>query len=240
MKPITLWKIILVLAVLHFQNNAFAQDVKEDKSWIVKLNTTALVDAFSFPTVQFAVEKKINNAFSIQTEMGYQLYDFRKIDTASVNTNGYKLNAEVRFYPFSYFKKDKTRKSNSDGIYTGLQAFYRKNKYNAHTEYYESEYDYQDPVKPASYEDNFGVIKSAYGWNVALGYQKKFQNLIIEPYLYLGLMTKSVKNKDREYDEDLGHEPNNGPHDYYGYFDLEESSGTDFNFAFGFRIGYQF
>lgn len=234
------FKIIAVLILLNFQNSTFAQEPKEESSWIVKLNTTALIDIFSFPTVQFAIEKKFNNSFSVQTEMGYQLYNVRNVDTASVKEGGYRLNVEGRFYPFSHFKKDKTKKRFSDGIYTGLQAFYRENKYNAETNYYKSEYDYENPETATSFVDNYGVIKKASGVNLALGFQKRFHKFVVEPHMYLGLIHKKVRNKDLEYNNNLGHFPDNGPHDYFRELDFESSSGTYFNFAVGLRLGYCF
>lgn len=234
-------KIIIFLFLLLFCLDAVAQSEETtSQNWIVKWNATAALDIFSFPTLQFAVERKLGSSFSVQTEAGLQVYDFRNVDSTFVTTQGYKLNAEIRFYPFSYFKKDKTLKRNSDGIYTGLQAFYRKNSYNAEIRYYKNAYDADHPEIATEYTDQFGVNKSAYGWNLAFGYQKQFRKLVIEPYIYLGLMTKGIKNRDREFDEDLGHEPNNGPHDYHTVFDTEASSGTDFNLAVGLRVGYRF
>ena len=67
---------------------------------------------FSFPTIQFAVEKKLNDNFSVQTEFGYHFYDFSKSYTEIVKTSGFRLIAEGRFYIYNYFKKDKVKTEN--------------------------------------------------------------------------------------------------------------------------------
>ncbi|RZJ99790.1 MAG: hypothetical protein EOO46_21930, partial [Flavobacterium sp.] len=194
----TLQLTLLVLA-LHFQSISFSQE-KNQSSWIIKANPIASVDVFSFPTIQFAVEKKLNDSFSVQTEMGYQFYDFDDtIDTTSVNVGGFKVNAEGRFYIFKYLKKEKSRKNNSDGFYTGIQVFHRENKYNAATSYF------LNNTETILVKDHFGVIKKAYGLNLALGFQKQFRRFVMEPYLYIGIMKRIIKNRDREFNEDLGH-----------------------------------
>lgn len=235
-------KFILSLILLLNSLNFFAQtEETKPKNWIVKWNATAAIDAITFPTIQFAIERKLGSYFSVQTEAGIQAYSFKNnVDTLSVNDSGFRLMAEGRFYLFNYLKKDKTKKRNSDGLYTGIQGFYRENKYNETTTYYKSEYDFENPETATAFEDNFGVIKKAYGINLALGFQKQFNKFVIEPHMYLGFMNKKVKNKDREFDENLGHVEDNGNHDFFNHTDKEESSGNYFNFALGFRIGYKF
>jgi hypothetical protein len=181
------------------------------------------------------LKKKNNNSFSIQAEAGYQFYDMgNEPDTASVKVGGYKINVEGRFYFSNYFKNDKTKKRNSDGLYTGIQVFYRENKYNESTSYFKHTM-YEDNVV-----DNYGVIKKNYGVNLIFGFQKQFSRFIMEPYLLLGFMNRNVKNTDREFNEDLGHIENNGNHDFFGYYSKEESSGTDVSLGVGFRVGYSF
>lgn len=228
--------LIFLIILLNFQTITFSQENKKQNPWIIKINTTALIDIFSFPTVQLAVEKKINNSFSVQTEVGYQLYDlWYNIDTTSVKVGGFKINTEGRFYLFNYFKNEKTKKRFIDGIYTGIQVFYNENKYNQTTQYYKSN------IESGTYfTDNFGVIKKIYGTNLAVGFQKMFNQFLIEPYIYFGYRSKKVENINREFDPSLGHIEDNGPHDFFGHSDKEESSGNSANFSFGFRVGYQF
>ncbi|REH01239.1 hypothetical protein [Flavobacterium aquicola] len=234
------FKILFLLILFICSSISFSQEIRKQSSWIIKTNPTALIDIFTFPTVQLAIEKKINDSFSIQTEVGYQFYDMGSgIDTVSVKVGGFKINTEGRFYFCNYFKNDKTKKRNSDGLYTGIQVFYRENKYNESTSYYKSEIDDYETYED-DFVDNFGVIKKNYGANLIFGFQKQFYRFIIEPYFQLGCMNRKVKNIDREFNEDLGHIENNGNHDFFGYYSKEESSGIDVNLGIGFRIGYRF
>jgi hypothetical protein len=231
-----IWKLTFLFIFLNFTCISFSQEIKKQSSWIIKGNTTALIDIFSFPTVQFAVEKKINNYFSIQTEIGYQLYDLRdKADTVSVKVGGFKINTEGRFYLFNYLKKNKNRKRNSDGIYAGIQAFYRENKYNKSLSYTK-----EGDESMTLFDDSFGVVKTVYGANLALGFQKQIHKFIMEPYIYIGYMNKKVENPNREFNKNLGHTEDIYVHDFFSSFDKEESSGNMVNFSFGLRLGYRF
>lgn len=229
------FKTLFLLILLTCSSISFSQEIRKQSSWIIKLNTTALIDVFTFPTVQLAIEKKINDSFSIQTEVGYQFYDMRyEIDTASVKVGGFKINTEGRFYFCNYFKNDKTKKRNSDGLYTGIQVFYRENKYN------ESILYTKDETSMIDFEDNFGVIKKILGLNFGIGFQKQVHHFIWEPYLHVGIMNRKVRNINREFNEDLGHIENYGNHNFKGFSSQEESSGYSGNFGFGFRVGYRF
>ncbi len=230
-------KLWIVALFILITSQLFAQEKSiEQKKWIIKWNATAAVDAFSFPTVQFAVEKKLNDNFSIQTEVGYQFYEFSKHYTSIVKTSGFRLIAEGRFYIFNYFKNDKTKNRKSDGLYTGIQMFYRKNNYNYNQEYYVNETDSENNTNLLS--DAFGVKKEVYGTNICLGYQIPFNNFILEPYVYIGILKRNIDNFEREYNSNLGHVAEDNIH-YFGK-DLEEESRNNGNFSFGLRLGYKF
>ncbi|RZJ99281.1 MAG: hypothetical protein EOO46_22610 [Flavobacterium sp.] len=62
----------------------------------------------------------------------------------------------------------------------------------------------------------------------------------MEPYLYIGIMKRIIKNRDREFNEDLGHVEQKGNHDFFKYLHKEESSGSLSNLSLGFRVGYCF
>jgi hypothetical protein len=238
------FKILILIILFTWPSISFSQEINKLSPWILKLNTTALVDEFTFPTVLIGVEKKINNSFSIQTEVGYQLYDLsNEPDTTHVKVGGYKISIEGRFYICNYFKKDKTKKRKSDGLYTGVQVFYRENKYNESVTYSKDETPINDPLNDPipinDYEDNYGVIKKVLGLNFGIGFQKQVHNFIWEPYVHLGIMNRKVRNTNREFNEDLGHI------EYYGHnfargISKEEDSGYSGNFGFGFRVGYLF
>ncbi|HSD13136.1 MAG TPA: hypothetical protein VLB74_00665 [Flavobacterium sp.] len=226
-------RIFLLLLFSLNSLNFFAQtEETKPKNWIVKWNATAAVDVFSFPTVQFAVERKLNNYFSVQAEYGIQLYGFPKSDTVSVKNYGHRVIIEGRFYIFNYLKKDKSKTRKSDGLYTGLQLSYRKNSYNFTQEYYLNETDSDIQT------DVIGVKKEVYAINVCFGYQIPFHNFILEPYVYLGYFNRNIENFDREYDESAGHVPVDDIH-YFGS-DLTEESDSYGNVSFGLRLGYKF
>lgn len=229
------FKFFVVLILLYFQFSAFGQQIQE-KNWAVKLNSTALADGFSFPSVQFGVERKINAAFSLQVEAGYQAYNLNRnnADTISVDNAGFRLTGEGRFYIFNYLKKDKSQAHKSDGLYTGIQVFYRKNSYNERLEYYRYE---ESTVKIL---DDYGIKKEVYGINLTLGYQLPFKNFILEPYTYIGVLDRKIKNFNRAYDEKLGHDLFDDSHPFIRINDKEEESGTGMNFSFGLRVGYKF
>jgi hypothetical protein len=234
-----IWKIILILIVLHFQSITFAQEIKS-KKWIVKWNSTAAIDGSSFPTVQFAVERKLGSNFGIQTEAGIQVYNFNRknADTLSVNTSGFRLMTEGRFYLFSYFKNDKAKRRKSDGVYTGIQIFYRKNSYNERNYYYLNKSNYDNYTNKIT--DDYGIKKEVYGINLCLGYQIPINNFVLEPYVYIGGLKRNIKNFDRSYDENLGHVEKDNIHGFISFNDQKEMSGKAENFAFGFRVGYKF
>lgn len=230
-------KFLILLILLFFSNEFFSQtEVINNNSWIIKWNTTAAIDVFSFPTIQFAVEKKIKNHFSVQTEYGIQAYSFNKTDSIFIKTSGHRLMIEGRFYIFSYLKREKSLRKKSDGLYAGVQLFYRKNNYNYSQDYYKSESDYNNHINLIS--DTFGVKKEVKGMNFCLGYQITFNNFILEPYTYIGALKRDINNLKREYNPDLGHISSDNIH--YAGKDLKEESKKEVNFSFGLRVGYKF
>ncbi|MFC6097981.1 hypothetical protein ACFPVY_15105 [Flavobacterium qiangtangense] len=229
-------KIFCVAIFICSPNLFFSQEKNDEHSYILKLNATALVDGFSFPAVQFALERKFNNSFSVQGELGLQLYDLgNSVDTVSIDSKGFRANAEGRFYFLNYYKKNKSRRRISDGVYAGFQAFYRENQFSRNTSYY-----FEESENEELYKDNFGVKKKIFGANLALGFQRQFGHFVLEPYMYIGIMNRHIKNFDRSYNPHLGHVEDNGPHDLFGDTDMEESSGYKANFSFGLRLGYRF
>ena len=228
-------KLLFLSTLLLCFTSTFSEE-KEERSYILKLNATSLVDGFSFPTVQLALERKFNKSFSVQGEFGLQLYELgQSVDTVSLDAKGFRAMAEGRFYFLNYYTKDKNQKRISDGVYVGIQLFYRENQFSRNTSYY-----FEDSENEELYKDNFGVKKNILGANLALGFQKQFGHFVLEPYMYIGIMKRDIKNFDRSYDPDLGHLEDNGPHDFFGDTDMHESSGYKANFSFGLRIGYRF
>ena len=223
-------KLITVL-LLIFYHIFFAQEPKES-NWILKLNTTQLVDDFSFPTVMVSAERKINPYFSVSAEAGVQIYETTTTDSTILDSRGFKANIEGRFYFSKFLRKRIISKRNE--FFLALQAFRRINQ--------ATRILYYSPINgyngEESYSDYFGVKKRAVGFNLIIGNQisaLKSRKLILEPYFGIGYMNRKIENNDLQFDETKHSIP-------YGIFRnrfLEKGSGDFLNLAIGFRIGYR-
>lgn len=207
----------------------FSQESKENK-WILKLNTTQLVDDFSFPTVMVSAERMINPYFSINAEAGYQLYEFSKADNPILKSKGFKTNLEGRIYLFKMLNSRIESKRNE--FYVGLQLFYRENQSTDVVEY--SHLIDAD----VTYSDNFGFKRNAKGFNVMFGNQISIsKKIVLEPYTGFGLLNRKVENTTIGYDESKHEIAGTGLEPFFQKLNLEASSGNVFNFCFGLRMG---
>lgn len=224
-------KKLLTILILTFSILIFAQESKGN-NWILKLNATQLVDVVSYPTLQISVERKINPYFSVNAEVGYQLYDFSKPDTIFLKSKGFKANLEGRVYLFKMLHSRIESKRNE--FYVGLQFFYRENESTNSLDYSPKDDDAKQ------YTDNFGTKRTAKGFNVTLGNQISVsKKIILEPFIGLGMMNRKITNSDIEYNETKDTRNGTGLKPLFQKLDLEESSGNLFNFCFGLRIGYK-
>ena len=224
-----------VIIILMYSMNAFSQEVKE-KNWIFKVNTTQLIDFFSFPTVQLSAERKLNPYLSLNTEFGYQLYESNtEIDTIQLKPNGFKANIEFRCYFLKLFNSRKMSKRNE--LYVGFQFFYRQNQKSNSVEYKRKD----DEVNSIYFEDNFGAKKSAKGINLTFGDQIFLsERIILEPYLLIGYMDKKIENIGLEYNEEKHINNRNDGIPIFVAQDIADKNGeNNVNFGFGFRIGYR-
>ena len=224
-------KKIITIIILIFSVNAFSQELKET-NWILKLNTTQLIDVFSYPTLQLSVERKINPYFSINAEVGYQLYDFKKVDTLFLKPRGFKTNIEGRIYPFKLINK--RAKSNRGELYIGVQLFYRANQSTNVVDY--------SPISDSTklYKDYFGTKRTAKGFNITFGSQISIsKKIILEPFIGFGLLNRSIKNSEIQYNPNKDFRGGTDLVPLFQGLNLEESSGSLFNFCTGFRIGYR-
>ena len=186
-------KKIITIIILIFSLNTFSQKLKE-LNWILKLNTTQLIDVFSYPTFQLSVERKINPYFSINAEVGYQIYDLIKTDSIFLKPTGFKTNIEGRIYPFKLLNN--RTKSNSGELYIGLQLSYRANQSTNVVEYSPK----SDSTK--MYRDYFGTKRTAKGFNITIGSQISVsKKIILEPFIGFGLLSRNIKNSDIQYDK---------------------------------------
>lgn len=224
-------KRIITILILCFSVSVFSQEKKEDK-WILKLNTTQLIDVFSYPTVQISAERKINSYLSINAEIGYQLYDFDKKDTVFLKSRGFKTNIEGRVYLLKLLNS--RTKSNRGELYVGLQLFYRKNQSTDVVDYSPKD----DPTK--SFTDYFGTKRTVKGFNITAGYQiSASKRIVLEPFVGLGMMNRTIKNSDIQYNEIRDSQEGTDLVPLFQGLNLEESSGNFVNFCTGFRVGYR-
>ena len=229
-------KNFVVIIFLIFSISAYSQELKE-KNWVVKLNAMQLVDIFSYPTLQFSVERKINPYYSINAEMGYQVYDLNERksekDTIFLKPKGFKMNIEGRLYLFKLINK--RIKANRGELYVGLQFFYRENQSTNNV-------GYSPKIDSTKYfSDVFGTKRKAFGANIIIGHQMTvIKRIVLEPFIGIGLMNKVIKNSDIQYNEQKDLRGGTGLVPFFQGRNLEESSGTDLNLCAGFRIGYKF
>lgn len=220
-------KKLLSVLILFASTLIFAQEEKE-KKWVVKFNTVQLLDLFSFPTVMVSAERKINPYFSINAEAGYQLYGSRA-DTVVLKTRGFKVNLEGRLYLFKLLKsRTQSRKSE---LYVGLQVYHRKNQDTYNLKFTSADIN-------TSYSDDFGVKKTAHGFNIIIGNQISVsKNLVLEPFIGIGSLNIKTRNIDLEYDETKHVIEIDGLSLINSR--LESNTGNFTNFCWGFRIGYR-
>jgi hypothetical protein len=227
-------KNFVAIIILMFSISTFSQELIEN-NWVLKLNSTQLIDIFSFPTAQASVEKKLKPYLSFNTEFGYQLYEFKtEIDTIILKPKGFKASLEFRCY-FQKLLKSRSV-SNRNELYVGLQIFYRQNQKSNSVEYRRID----DEVNSVYFNDSFGVKKSAKGINLTFGNQISIsEKFILEPYLLIGYMDKKIENFELEYNKEkhIG-DRNDGIPIFVG-LDIADDSNNNVNFGIGMRIGYK-
>ena len=226
-----MWFRITIL-LLGITDIISAQINYNNSSWFIKGNATALIDIFTFPTVQFSAEKQVTDLFSICPEAGYQLYNFRHTDTSFVKPTGFKVNIEFRYYISKYIS---SRASNKMGRgYVGLRPFYMQNNYNSTVSY---------KVNPDSVtwlDDDFGVKNRTFGLNLTFGFQKSLtERLLIDMHTGVGIMKREITNIDIQYNKNSGHYLAGTEFmQILKKINLSQSSGIWGNFLVGVRLGY--
>ena len=90
------------------------------------------------------------------------------------------------------------------------------------------------------FRDYFGTKRTAKGFNVTFGYQvSASKKIVIEPFIGFGMLNRSIKNSDIQYDKTKYIRGGTDLVPLFQGLNLEESSGSLFNFCSGFRIGYK-
>ena len=223
----------ILIIFLIFPIISVGQKKIGDKELILKGNLISLIDIFSFPTLQLSLEKEINHQLSVSSEVGYQIYNARKVDTSFINPKGWKANFEIRLYDLidKPTARKRIAKSHLDGTYVGLNLFYRTNNYNSEISYTKS----NDSL--VHYIDCLGVNKRNWGTNLVLGYQGNISTkFVTDLYFGLGVMKTQITNAHREIrEEDRIDGTDLVP--LFASWHLSERSGWRANISFGVRLG---
>lgn len=228
-------KKITVALILMLSTYTYSQELKE-RSWVLKINTLALVDIATFPTVQLSVERTLTKKFSLSAEIGYQLYGSNvfignTLDTLVLKEKGFKANIEGRVYLKKLFYPNKVGKNK--GLFCGLQVFYRQNQETNTIRY--SKIEPKDESLDVYYKDYFGVKKRGFGLNFTASFQVSKKRFIFEPVIGLGIMNRTIKNYNIQYNELTDNSASN--HSFRP--NLESESGTTFNLSLSLKFGYR-
>ncbi len=198
---------------------------------IFKFSPFALIDDANFPTIQFGVENKLKNKWSVFNELSYKYAGSTQEnnDTTFTESSGFKYKCEVR----KYLKTTDMR-----GLYYGYNFQYIFNKYNTQVSY--------SPLNNRNTftGDSFAVMKNVFIPNIIIGTQMlDFKHLILDFYCGVGLRFRNVKTINKEYDKSLHNLRTSVDVTILSLrnnIDTQEGLKTVFNFTTGLRIGYRF
>ena len=163
----------------------------------IKFAPLALIDEVSMPTIQGGVEVRLSKHISWYNEVGIK---YRKCvnelsDTPFVESKGFKLKTEVRYYfngiKAGLFKEPVT------GFYVGGNLFFIDDHHNTKVNYYAQ--------KDSSVirQDAFGVHKKVLGLNLIAGFQHSlYKNFLIDVYAGIGVRVRMVDNVNKEFNKD--------------------------------------
>lgn len=136
---------------------------------LLKLNLTSAIDIFSFPSVQFSMEKSISAYYSISIEAGLQVYNpLSRSDNKTITPGGFRSGLELRRYLMRLTEWGEGRESLT-GLYVGANIFFRRYKYNDQSDYANEEDRYD------GYTDHYWVRRRFNGINGLIGYQGRFK-----------------------------------------------------------------
>lgn len=232
MKPVFL--IILYGSILLSKSTAQYQD--DERTLLLKADVLALINDFTFPLAQVSLEKRLSKNFSISPELGIQPFGTRpsKLDTTLVKWNGFRVSIEGRYYGLFKRRKQYYRPNRpSAEKYISLNVFYRQNQYN-------SRVSYQKPNDTTMYSDCFAANKKAWGINAIFGIQLSKNRFVTEFYGGIGLLSRQIKNRFREYDyntDEIDYDTDLTVNNIKRSSSLAENSGVIGNVVLGIRMG---
>lgn len=227
---------LLILYGSILINTSIAQYQDDERTLVLKADMLTLINDFTFPLAQLSLEKRISKHFSIAPELGIQPYSPRlsKLDTNLVKWNGFRVGIEGRYY--GLFKNRRNiEKPNRPRVekYLSLNIFYRQNQYNSSVQYHK-------PNDTTIYNDSFAANKKAWGINAIFGIQVTQKRFVANFYGGIGLLSRDIKNRFREYDyttDELKHAVDITIDGIKKGASLQENSGVIGNVVLGIRLG---
>lgn len=186
------------------------------------------MDVFSRPMLTIGGEYIAFDKVGLSLEYGYKFMDIDDYDSLIVDSKGYSYRIEFKYYDINLIKSNRIRD------YISLEYRYIKDNYNSQFEY-ATDSTYQTLVT-----ENYAVLKDIYIGNVKFGVILNLGKAVyFDIYTGIGLRYRDVRNLNRTFDENLGHE-HKWPEYFWTISDFEEYSGLKFNFSLGFKLGLRF
>lgn len=183
-------KLMLALITLLCSLTASAQKV------ILKFCPPALIDVVGFPTIQAGLEARLSSRWSWYNEVGVKYFEPRQPDTSFVGSGGFKAKTELRYY-LNHKRGSHRPIKPMDGKYLAANVFYTYNSFNTQTNYLTGNNNTESKT------DCFGVRKTAWGANLAFGWQKSFsRRVFVDLYGGAGIRLRYVRDTHKEYDPD--------------------------------------
>jgi hypothetical protein len=217
-------RLLLLILLIAIYSTLYSQD------YTFKLYTTPLLvlGNLSHPMVSLGGEYIFLSRLGIAAEFGIKIKDNSTCDTLWERSKGYTYRLELKYYDIYKSKKENLRN------YISLEYRYIKDNHNEVFTYH------QDTSSNDDFKDNYGVLKDIYIGNikygVIIGISKRFFSDI---YCGIGIRYRDVRNTNREYNKDLGHE-HAYVDDIFSDWGLKETSGLYPNLSLGFKIGIRF
>jgi hypothetical protein len=217
-------KRILLFGLFFLSINTYSQ---KDSTFRFGIYTSPLqaIDIFSRPMVTIGGEYIVFNKIGLSIEYGYKFKNVDSYDSLIVDSKGYSYRFEIKYYNINLIKSYHFRD------YISLEYRYIKDDYNSQFEYA------TDSTHQTLVTDNYAIKKDIYVGNVKFGVIFNLNKVIyFDIYTGIGLRYRDVRNINRTFDENLGHE-HKWPEYFWTISDFEEFSGLKVNFSFGFKLG---
>ena len=226
-----------LLGILFFSLHFLFLNAQSDKVSI-KFSPLALMDDVSMPTIQGGLEVKLSKRIYWYNEVGvkYRRCVNEFSDTAFVESRGFKLKTEIRYYLRGL--KTGFVKQPINGFYVAGNAFFINDYHNTKVGYF--------AMKDSSTfkQDAFGVHKKIFGINVLAGFQQPiYKNFLIDLYLGIGVRLRMVNTVEKVFNKDTDSLEQTVDFSVLSIRDYVDASGGNSvvpNFTGGIRLCYRF